>query len=425
MQARDEDIGEGLMSFSTKTAAALDFTDLDRFAAEGIPYARLARLQKEDPVHWHPVANESGFWLVTRHEDVVRISRDWRTFSSDPAHGGITGFTARDRQVRGKISAETIIRMDPPEHSKYRRFVSEGVMPSAVRQVADKIRRLSIDLIEGALDRPEFDFVTQIAAWIPLEAVAELGAIPDGDRRQMFEWVNTIVGPDDPEYAASPEELSQALRSIKDYCLSLYGTRSQDLGEDILSMMIKGEINGNRVAAERAVSFFQFLFSAGSETTRTALSHGVLALSEYPDQYEILRRNPEGVVVTAVEEILRWSSPVIYFLRGVTQDIELHGKQIRSGDRVMICYAAANRDESKFTNPFTFDITRKANAHLAFGGMGPHNCLGANLARLEMKIFFEELSKRVSKVTVMGKPSLLRSNLNPGIKHLPVHFERA
>ena len=413
------------MSSSTETAAAIDFTDLNRFASEGIPYAGLARLQREDPVHWHPVANESGFWLLTRHEDVTRISRDWRTFSSEPIHGGITGFTARDRAVRGKVSAETIIRMDPPEHTKYRRFVSDGVMPSAVRKVADKIRRLSIDLIEQNLDKPVFDFVTQIAAWIPLEAVAELGAIPDDDRRQMFEWVNTIVGPDDPEYAPTPEELSRALTSIREYCLALYGVRSQDLGEDILSMMIKGEINGGRVPPDRAVSFFQFLFSAGSETTRTALSHGVMGLSEYPDQYEILRKDPEAVVATGVEEILRWSSPVIYFLRGVTQDVELHGKQIRAGDRVMICYAAANRDDSKFENPFTFDITRKNNPHLAFGGTGPHNCLGANLARLEMKIFFEELAKRVSKITIMGEPSLLRSNLNPGIKHLPVRFERA
>jgi cholest-4-en-3-one 26-monooxygenase len=319
----------------------------------------------------------------------------------------------------------TFVTMDPPEHSKYRKLVTGAMLPSAVAAVALRVRETSVELIEAAIAKGKCDFVLDVSAWIPLEALAELADIPMTDRKQMFQWVNAMLGPDDPEYAASFEHALEGRRSLQSYCENLYEQRKDRLGEDIISMMIAGEIDGEPVSARRAAAFFEVLIGAGSETTRTALSHGVLELARRPEQYQAMRADPELLQTTAIGEILRWATPITYFRRGATVDCELGGQSIKAGDSVILCYASANRDAAVFDEPFVFDVRRKPNKHVSFGAGGPHNCLGANLARLEMKIFFEELCARVATIELLGDPDFLRSNIIHGIKHLPVRLHAA
>ena len=254
--------------------------------------------------------------------------------------------------------------------------------------------------------------------------LAELGNIPTLDRAKVLKWVNAMLSPDDPEYAASFDEALQCRRAMQDYCRNLYALRKQDPGEDAISLMIEGVIDDKPVSAAHAAAFFELLLAAGSETTRTAMSHGVLAFAQFPDQFEALRQDT-GLIDSAVEEILRWATPIIYFRRGVTADLELHGHAIKRGSSVVLCYASANRDERVFEEPFRFDIRRKPNRHLAFGGGGPHNCLGVNVARLELRVFVEELVRRVSAIELAGSPSRLRSNVLNGLKHVPVRLHPA
>ena len=406
--------------------SGIDFVDLDAFAASGVPHDKLTRLRNEEPVFWHANPDGGGFWLISRHEDVMRISRDWKNFSSDMANGGILGLTDRERMMRDTEAAtNTLITMDPPVHGKYRRFVAKAMLPSAIAKVENHVRKISIEMIEAALEKDSFDFVDTMAAWIPLEALAELGDIPILDRKQMFDYVNTIVGPDDPEFARTPEQLGEATASLRNFCIELYRSRHASPGDNILSMMIDGRVDGEPVSEDRVVSFFELLLTAGSETTQTAITHGALAFARFPDQFQIVREHPELLKSSAVEEILRWATPVTYFRRGVMADCEIRGQRIKAGETVMMCYASANRDERVFDNPFSFDIQRQSNPHVSFGGRGPHHCLGANLARMELRVFFEELSKRVSEIRLMGQPDYLRSNLTNGIKHLNVNFQPA
>lgn len=399
------------------------FADLDGFAAAGVPHEWLTSLRANDPVSWQPTEDGGGFWLVTRHADVVEASRDWRTFSSDNSNGGIMGLVEAERQRRIQALVEnTFVTMDPPEHSKYRKVVTSAMLPSAVAAVARRVREISVELIEAAIAKGTCDFVLDISAWIPLEALAELADIPVPDRRQLFEWVNALAGPDDPEYAASFAHALEGRRSLQRYCENLYEQRKDHLGEDVLSMMVAGEIDGEPISARRAAAFFELLIGAGSETTRTALSHGMLELARHPEQYRAMRADPELRQTTAIDEILRWATPITYFRRGATVDCELGGQPIKAGDSVILCYASANRDEAVFDDPFVFDVSRKPNRHVSFGAGGPHNCLGANLARLEMKIFFEELCARVAAIELASEPDFLRSNMIHGIKHLPIRL---
>jgi cholest-4-en-3-one 26-monooxygenase len=401
-----------------------DFNDLDTFSRLGFPHDPVTPLRAADPVHWHDTSGDP-FWLILRHADVIAISRNWKTFSSSNEHGGIHGLS--EFQRRRKISALTenvFSTMDPPEHGRYRGLVVKAMMPSAISRVSSRVQQVSIDHIERAIEQNVCDFVVDISQWIPLEAVAELGNIPNTNRDDVFRWVNAMLGPDDPEYAVTATAGPEARRSLQKLCLSIYEERRIAPGDDIISMMIRAQVDGEPVTAMQCVAFFELLIAAGSETTRTTLTHGMVALARNPEQYAAMRAD-ESLIPQAIEEMLRWSTPVHYMRRGVTADIEFGGKQMRRGDSVILCYASANRDESVFANPFTFDTSRKSNAHLSFGGNGPHTCMGANLARMEMKIFFSEFCKRVKSIELAGEPIFLRSNQMNGIKHLPLRLQRA
>lgn len=401
-----------------------DFNDLDRFANIGFPHDLVTPLRAADPVHWHDVSGEP-FWLILGHGDLISISRNWKTFSSSNEHGGIHGLSEYQRRRRiDNVTENVFATMDPPEHGKYRGLVVKAMMPSAIKRVGDRVQAVSAERIQNAVDKDLCDFVVDVSQWVPLEAMAELGNIPNTDRQDVFRWVNAMLGPDDPEYAATPTAGPEGRRSLQKLCNAIYEERKLAPGDDIISMMIEAEVEGQRVTASQCTAFFELLISAAAETTRTTLSHGILALARHPEQYAAMRAD-EALIPQAIEEMLRWATPVHYMRRGVTDDVEIGGKQMRRGDSVILCYASANRDEAVFDDPFTFDISRQKNPHLSFGGFGPHNCLGANLARLEMKIFFTEFCKRVRRIDVGGDPILLRSNQMNGIKHLPLRLQAA
>jgi cholest-4-en-3-one 26-monooxygenase len=401
--------------------SVFDFNDLDTFARIGFPHHLATPLRQADPIHWHDVSGDP-FWLILRHADVISVSRNWRVFSSTNEHGGIHGLNEYQRRRKlDNLGENVFATMDPPEHSKYRGLVSKAMMPSAVRRVSDRVQEVSVARIAEALEKDICDFVVDVSQWIPLEAIAELGNIPNTNRQDVFRWVNAMLGPDEPEYSATVSAGPEGRRSLQKLCEAIYEERKVDPNDDIISMMIQAEVDGTRVTAPQCVAFFQLLISAGSETTRTTMSHGVLALTQNPEQYEAMRAD-ESLIPQAIEEMLRWSTPVHYMRRGVTDDIEIGGKQMRRGDSVILCYPSANRDEGVFEDPFTFDIFRKSNPHISFGGNGPHTCLGANLARMEMKVFFTEFCRRVKRIELAGIPGYLRSNQMNGIKHLPLRL---
>lgn len=401
---------------------AVDLNDLDRFASEGVPHEWLKELRAEDPVYWHPGEGGDGFWLITLYEDVISVSRDWRNFSSQNEHGGVVGLNEAQRRRRIDNLIETsFVNMDPPEHTKYRNVVQRAVFPRAVAACEPFFRQLTGDLLDKAIAQDVCMFVTEVSMWLPIEMMAELGKIPTLDRELVLKWVNAVLAPDDPAYAATPEQAVEYRMALQHYCKNLYEIRKKEPGEDIISLMIEGKIDDEPITADHAAAFFAVLLGAASETTRTAMSHGVHAFAQFPDQYDALRNDP-SLIPTTIEEILRWSTPINYMRRGATADFELRGRRIKRGDSVVICYASANRDENVFVDPFRFDITRQPNRHLSFGGNGPHNCLGTNVARIELKIFLEELIRRVSAIEIVQEPKKVRSNFINGLKDLPIRF---
>ncbi|MDZ7675105.1 MAG: cytochrome P450 [Acidimicrobiales bacterium] len=280
-----------------------------------------------------------------------------------------------------------------------------------------------MNILESAIARRDVDFVVDIAAELPLEVIAELIGVPHEDRHKIFDWSNRMVGSEDPEYQVSEEEVFNAQAEMFMYAQQLAEERRADPQDDIITKLLESEIDGDHLTDMQFNLFFLLLSVAGNETTRNAISHGMNAFLENPDQYERLVEDPEGSIEVATEEILRWASPVLYFRRNATQDFELRDRTIEAGDKISLWYISANRDEEVFDDPFTFDISRDPNNHIAFGGGGPHFCLGAQLARLEIQLLFEELAKRIPRVQQLDEPDLLRSNFIGGIKHLRVRLD--
>ncbi len=399
----------------------IDLLDRDRFA-EGIPHDWFTYLRANAPVWFHPEPEPGrGFWVFTRHEDVVAIGRDARRFSSAQKRGGVVGLEDFDMAVDWE-GAELMLYMDPPSHTRHRRLVNRGFTPRMIGMLEPHIREITVRLLEEAVSRGTVDFVVDVASELPLQVIAELMGVPLEDRHKVFDWSNRMIGSEDPEYAVSQEKVQQAQIEMFLYAQSLADRRRQDPRDDIITKLLSADIDGDQLSPMDFNLFFMLLAVAGNETTRNAIAHGMNAFLEHPDQYRLLVERPD-LVDSAVEEILRWASPVLYFRRNVTEDVDYKGHQLKAGDKVSIWYASANRDEDVFADPFRFDITRHPNDHIAFGGGGPHHCLGANLARLEMRLLFEELARRVPGIETAGDAVRLRSNFIGGIKHLPVRFE--
>lgn len=402
----------------------IDLLDFDRFT-EGIPHEWFTWLRQNDPVHFHEEPDGPGFWVITKLDDVTACNRDAGTFSSAAARGGVVGLTDRptaDGEEAPSAAGNLMLFMDPPDHTRYRRLVNRGFTPRMIGQMEVHIRELTTTILDRALPGGESDFVVDIAAELPLEVIAELIGVPTEDRHKIFDWSNRMIGADDPEYAVSQEKLFEAQVEMFMYAQGLAEKHRQKPEDDIINALLSAEVDGESLSDMDFNLFFLLLSVAGNETTRNAISHGMNAFLEHPDQWALLASDPDRHIKGAVEEVLRWASPVLYFRRNATQDFELRDRTIRAGDKISLWYISANRDEDHFADPFAFDITRDPNHHIAFGGGGPHFCLGAQLARMEIQVLFEELVKRVDHVEALGPPDRLRSNFIGGIKHLPVRF---
>jgi cholest-4-en-3-one 26-monooxygenase len=407
----------------------IDLLSRDVFTS-GVPHEWFALLRAQAPIQHHPEPDGPGFWSITTHEDITFFNRDWETASSDQARGGVVVIEELDEAGRARSeefsgAGNLMLTMDPPGHTRYRKLVNRGFTPRVIRSLEDHMRAQSVTIIDRVLEHGgECDFVVEVAAELPLEAIAEFLGVPSEDRHKLFDWSNRMIGSEDPEYAVSEENVMEAQVEMFMYAQALASDRRENPQDDIVSTLIHSEVDGDSLSEMDFNLFFLLLSVAGNETTRNAMSHGMLALLEHPEQYQMLVDDPSRVEL-AVEEILRWASPVMYFRRNITRDITYKGHELREGDKITLWYISANRDESVFEDPYSFDITRDPNPHIAFGGGGPHFCLGANLARMEMKVLFEELVRRAPRIEQLGDPDRLRSNFIHGIKHLPVRLHAA
>ena len=393
----------------------IDLNDLDTFEA-GVPHEWFRRLRKEAPVYWHDEPDGPGYWVVTKYEDLRHVSTKPAIFSS--ARGGTNIFDLDPDGLRQIQSL--LINMDPPQHVKHRRLVQKGFTPRQVKPLEPRIRELCGKLIDQLVHRDECELVADLAAELPMQVICELVGVPFEDRHLLYDLSNRLIGFDDPDFATSPEDGKIAAAEMYAYAQKLAAERREKPADDLVTKLISAEVDGKKLTDHEFNSFFLLLVLAGNETTRTATTHGVHLLARYPEQRQRLLADP-SLLSSAVEEILRFESPLIHFRRTATQDTEIRGVKIRSGDKVTIWYPSANRDEEIFPDADTFDIGRTPNPHVAFG-IGEHFCLGSNLARLELNVIFEELLRRLPDIQLAGEPRRVRSNFINAIKYMPVRF---
>jgi cholest-4-en-3-one 26-monooxygenase len=358
---------------------------------------------------------------VTRHDDLVAVNRDSKTFSS--WLGGATLNMEAD-PANLETQRMMMLNMDPPEHTKLRKIVNKGFTPRMVRNLSERLERDATAIVDDIIDRGECDFVPDVASELPLIAIAEFLGVPREDRKIIFDLSNRLIGFDDPEFQTSAEDAGVAAMELYAFAQDLADARRKEPKDDIVSALLHAEVDGERLSDLEFNLFFLLLAVAGNETTRNAISHGMHALIEHPDQYQKLVDDP-GLLDSAVEEILRWSTPVMHFKRTTTTDVTIHGVDIPAGEPILFWHMSANRDDAVFDDPFTFDVARDPNLHtlqVAFGGGGPHFCLGANLARAEIKVMFKEITSRIPDMQLAAPPRRLRSNFINGIKEMRVSF---
>jgi cholest-4-en-3-one 26-monooxygenase len=396
----------------------VDVYDLDQYAAGGVPHDKLKQLRAEAPVFRHSDPQlESGYWAITRHADVVYVSRNPELFSSFEKTAMI------DEYAQEQIDQQRMfmLNQDPPEHTRTRQLVNRGFTPRMIARLEERIQETCDDIVAQALAKAEGDFVTLCAAELPLIVIAELMGVPIDDRHKVFDWSNRMVGGNDPEYGVTEQQRFDAAQEMWAYANALAAEKRKQLSDDIVSKLISPDEAGNVLNELEFDLFFMLLAVAGNETTRNAISGGMYALTQYPDQWDKLRGDP-SLLPTAADEIVRWVSPVNLFRRTPTQDVEIGGVPIKKGEKVVIYYSSANRDESVFTDPDVFDISREPNPHVGFGGGGPHFCLGRHLAKLEIECLFRSLIQQVDRVELVAEPRRLRSNFINGIKEMTVRF---
>jgi cholest-4-en-3-one 26-monooxygenase len=397
----------------------IDLTNKDVFV-EGVPHHWFEELRREAPVYWHPEPDGGpGFWCVTRYEDVVTVNRDNQTFSSNRGAVFIWDLPPEDLEQQRLM----MLNMDPPMHTRYRRLVNKGFTPRMIDELEATIRERTRAILDKVGPRGECDFVVDVAAELPLQVIADILGVPQADRHKMFDWSNRMIGSEDPEYGVTQEQAQVASMELFAYAAKLAeDKRAQDpRSADLISVLSDAEVEGEQLTQLEIDLFFMLLTVAGNETTRNLISHGLLMLLDNPDQLQRVRDQRE-LLPGAVDEMLRCASPVMHFRRTATKDLALGGTDIAEGDKVVIWYASANRDESVFDDPMRFDVERSPNEHVAFGGGGPHFCLGANLARMEIRVIFDELLNRWHDLELTGEPQRLRSNFINGIKHIPLRF---
>ena len=381
---------------------------------DGPPYERLAWLRANAPVYDHPLDDPvlvDRCWVVTRHEDVRAISRDPGTFSSaDGIHL---------RRTATHHFRPNMINMDDPDHARVRKLVSGGFTPRVVRAFERHYADLAACVVDKALaNGGAFDGVRDVAAELPLLAICEVLGAPEEDRFRIFSWSNTLLSSEDPDYAPTPEAFQEAVMAMVGYAGELADRHRREPGDDLVSALL-GPDGALPLTDAEFEGLVLLLLAAGNETTRNAIAHGLLAFASFPDQWEVLRSGPAGAAETAVEEVIRWASPVNYMSRTATEDVELGGRPVRKGDKVALMYSSANRDEAAFTDPARFDVRRDPNHHLAFG-FGPHFCLGATLARIELRALLDVMVPRIAAFELTAPVRRVRSSFLNGLKELPL-----
>lgn len=384
--------------------------------------AVFATLRAQRPISWHdePAFDQfpagPGYWAVTRYEDVWKASRSPETFISGK------GVNIGDMPVEISEFFGSMIAMDAPRHSNLRGIVQRAFTPRHLAQIEDFITLKAREIVDAVAPKGEVDFVSEIAAQLPLQVICDMMGIPADSYQRVFELTNIILGVGDPEFAQTLEELMAAAMELYQTAMELGERRLAEPADDITSALMHAEVDGERITTQEFGSFFILLVVAGNETTRNAISHGMKALTDHPEQRRLWADDFWGVAPTAVEEIVRWATPVIHFRRTASRDTELGGHAIAEGDKVVLWYSSANRDESHFDDPFRFDLRRAPNDHVGFGAGGPHFCLGANLARREMTVMFDELFRRLPDLQITGEPDMLQSAFIHGIKRMPCAF---
>ena len=389
----------------------------------GVPHEVFTWLRREDPVHWNPVTNGRSFWSITKYDDIVAISKNPEVFSSAREHGGHRIYDENIVGTAGMGAEETdapFISMDPPEHNRYRRMISPGFGPSRLKALEGQIHDRVCNILDRLGARKECEFVTEVAAELPIQVLAELLGIPQADRLKLFDWSNSMIAEDDPELRKGPEETAADVRAMIEYSGRLWEERVANPGPDLISMLIHPDADGEVMSKERYLGTFILLVAAGNETTRNSISGGLSTLARFPEQRQRLADNP-SLYGTAAAEIIRYVSPIMHMRRTAIADSVVRGKTIRRGDKVIMWYVSANRDEQIFTDPFGFDLTRAEATQLGFG-VGQHFCLGARLAELQLRIFFTEFLRRYPNAEPSGPIRRMRSNFVAGIKEMPVRL---
>jgi cholest-4-en-3-one 26-monooxygenase len=397
-----------------------DFTDPDLYA-QRVPLEEFAELRRTAPVWWnaqpHNIAGfqDDGYWVVSKHEHVRDVSLRSKEFSSEE-NTAIIRFGPEMERDKIEMQRMILLNQDPPFHTKQRQIVSKGFTPRAIKQLEEGLAERAERIVHEARAKGTGDFVTDVACELPLQAIADLLGFPQEDRRKIFDWSNEMIGYDDPEYDVDPDT---AAAELLGYSMEMAEERKGCPMDDIVTKLVHADVDGHKLTSDEFGFFVILLAVAGNETTRNAITHGMLAFFDNPDQWELYKaERPKS----AIEEIVRWATPVVSFQRTAMCDTEIGGQEIKQGERVGLFYSSANFDEEVFDQPNRFDIMRDPNPHVGFGGNGPHYCLGANLARVEMDLIFNAIADHMPDIAKAGPERRLRAPWLNGIKEVPVRF---
>ena len=398
-----------------------DFTDPDIYT-ERLPVEELAELRKSAPIWWNeqPLGvggfDDGGYWVVTKHKDVKEISRRSDVFSSmtKTALPRYKEGTVGDQIERGKF---VLLNMDAPHHTHLRKIISRAFTPRAIELLREELRQRAGAIAEAAAAEGSGDFVEQVSCELPLQAIAGLMGVPQEERKKLFDWSNQMVGDMDPEFESN-DAMGASIELIM-YAMQMAADRNANPRDDLVTKLVQADVEGHKLSDDEFGFFVILLAVAGNETTRNSITHGMHAFTEFPDQWELYKKLRPA---TAVDEIVRWATPVTSFQRTALQDTELGGVSIKAGQRVVMVYRSANFDEEVFDDPMSFNIMRDPNPHVGFGGTGAHYCIGANLARMTIDLMFNAIADAMPDLTPLGKPERLRSGWLNGVKHWNVDY---
>ena len=399
--------------------AGYDFTDPD-VLLKGIPVTEFAELRHTTPVWWNAqdesIFDDGGYWVVTKHEDIKSISKNGDLWSTN-RKGAVMRLPDGVTSEQLDLTKALLINHDAPEHTRLRKIVSRLFTPRAVATLEQTLASAATEIVRAAAEKDGGNFVDDIATNLPLQAIADLIGVPEEDRQKLFHWTNCIMNTDDPDFDSDP---TMANAELMGYAYNMAEERRRNPADDIVTRLIQADVDGEAMGDVEFAFFVILLAVAGNETTRNAMTHGMNAFFDNPDQWELFKRERPA---SAVDEIIRWATPVHCFQRTALTDVELGGVTVEEGQRVGLFYSSANFDEDVFDRPFEFDITRNPNPHLAFGGNGAHFCIGANLARMEIKLIFNEIADQLPNIAKRAEPQRLRSGWINGVKNLEVSYQ--